>query len=67
MHLRNNAGKTRQEVADELYRRDDKAANILGRVEQQCEWLHNIGFQDVDCYFKIFELALFGGRKQNRN
>jgi ubiquinone/menaquinone biosynthesis C-methylase UbiE len=67
MHLRNDAGKTRQEVADELYRRDDKAANILAPVEQQCEWLRNIGFQDVDCYFKIFELALFGGRKQNRN
>jgi len=26
-------------------------------------WLQEIGFADVDCYFKIFELALFGGRK----
>lgn len=63
MHLQNDAGKTRHEVADELYRRDDKAANILAPVERQCEWLRNIGFQDVDCYFKVFELALFGGRK----
>jgi tRNA (cmo5U34)-methyltransferase len=63
MHLLNDAGKTRQEIADEFYRRDDKAANILAPVEKQCEWLRNIGFQDVDCYFKVFELALFGGRK----
>ena len=63
MHLRNGAEKTRQETEDEFYRRDDKAANILAPMEQQCEWLRNIGFQDVDCYFKVFELALFGGRK----
>ena len=63
MHLRNGAEKTRQEIADEFYRRDDKAANILAPVEKQCEWLRDIGFQDVDCYFKVFELALFGGRK----
>lgn len=63
MHLQNDAGKTRQEIADEFYRRDDKEANILAPVEKQCEWLRKIGFQDVDCYFKVFELALFGGRK----
>jgi ubiquinone/menaquinone biosynthesis C-methylase UbiE len=63
-YLRNNTGKTRQEAADEFNRRDDKDVNILAAVEQQCEWLRNIGFQDVDCYFKVFEFALFGGRKQ---
>jgi ubiquinone/menaquinone biosynthesis C-methylase UbiE len=55
--------KTREEVANELVRRDDKAANILAPVELQCDWLREIGFQDVDCYLKIFELAVFGGRK----
>lgn len=63
MYLRNNTGKTRQEAADDFNRRDDKEANILAPVEKQCEWLRNIGFQDVDCYFKVFEFALFGGRK----
>jgi tRNA (cmo5U34)-methyltransferase len=63
MYLRNNTGKTRKEAADEFDRRDDKEANILTSVEQQCEWLRYIGFQDVDCYFKVFEFALFGGRK----
>ena len=43
--------------------RADKAANILAPVDDQCRWLREIGFADVDCYFKAFELALFGGRK----
>lgn len=55
---------TRREVAGEFYNRPDKDANILAPVEKQCEWLRRIGYQDVDCYFKIFELAVFGGRSQ---
>ena len=38
-------------------------SNILATVEKQCDWLLEIGFQEVDCYMKIFELALFGGVK----
>ncbi len=29
-----------------------------------CEWLRQIGFEDVDCFFKVFELALFVGKKK---
>ena len=54
---------SRDEVARAYYYRDDKQANILAPVEDQCEWLRAIGFSDVDCYFKLFELAVFGGRK----
>ena len=54
---------TRAEVAKDYDSRSDKAENILAPVEDQCEWLRQIGFKDVDCFFKIFELALFGGRK----
>ena len=54
---------TRDEVAEKFVRRDDKQANILAPVELQCGWLREIGYQDVDCYLKIFELAVFGGRK----
>jgi len=43
--------------------RADKAANILAPVDRQCEWLRAAGFMDVDCYFKIYELAVFGGHK----
>lgn len=55
--------KSREEVASTYYHRADKAANILAMVEVQCDWLRQIGFVDVDCYFKIFELAVFGGRR----
>src|SRR5262249_23217959 len=57
------SAKTRAQVADEFVHRPDKAANILAPVEVQCEWLRQLGFVDVDCYFKAFELAVFGGRR----
>ncbi len=49
-------------VAETYYKREDKKENILTSVEVQCTWLRTIGFRDVDCFFKMFELALFGGR-----
>ncbi len=55
--------KTREQVAVEFVHRPDKVANILAPVESQCEWLRDCGFQDVDCYLKIFEFAMFGGRR----
>ena len=55
--------RTRDDVAAEYFNRPDKAANILAPLERQCEWLRAIGFTDVDCYFKSFELAVFGGRR----
>jgi SAM-dependent methyltransferase len=57
------SGKSREEVDREFYSRPDKAANILAPVEEQCRWLRELGFTHVDCYLKIFELALFGGVK----
>jgi hypothetical protein len=50
-------------VASTYDQRPDKAANILAPVEEQCAWLRAVGFVDVDCFFKAFELAVFGGRK----
>ena len=49
-------------IRTRYHTRPDKADNILAPVEQQCAWLREIGFQDVDVYWKWFELALFGGR-----
>ena len=37
--------------------------NKLTLVETQCNCLRKIGFTNVDCYFKICELSLFGGMK----
>ena len=43
--------------------RPDRAANILASVEEQCHWLREIGFKEVDCFWKYFELAIFGGMR----
>jgi tRNA (cmo5U34)-methyltransferase len=52
-----------EDLTEEYRSRPDKAANILAPVELQCDWLREIGFEEVDCYFRIFELAVFAGRK----
>lgn len=55
--------RSRREVAAEHHARPDESANILAPVDVQCAWLRDLGFEDVDCYFKYLELAVFGGRK----
>jgi ubiquinone/menaquinone biosynthesis C-methylase UbiE len=52
---------TPEQVLAEYVGRPDRAANILAPVEDQCRWLREIGFADVDCFWKYFELAIFGG------
>jgi SAM-dependent methyltransferase len=52
---------TLESVLHDFLTRPDRAANILASVEEQCDWLRAIGFRDVDCYWKLFELAIFGG------
>lgn len=59
----NGGTRTLHEIEHEYKTRPDKAANILAPVELQCEWLREIGYEEVDCYFRIYELAVFGGRK----
>ena len=62
-HLANYNQKSIEEVAKEYYSRPDKEDNILQRVDIQVNWLREIGYQHADCYFKWFELAVFGGVK----
>ncbi|RMG93243.1 MAG: class I SAM-dependent methyltransferase [Chloroflexi bacterium] len=62
-HRRQGSAKSREEIAQIYYNRPDKAANILTPVEIQCDWLRELGFVHVDCYLKIFELAVFAGIK----
>jgi ubiquinone/menaquinone biosynthesis C-methylase UbiE len=57
--------RTFDQLAEEYKTRPDKAANILAPVELQCDWLREIGYTEVDCYFRIYELAVFAGRKPN--
>lgn len=62
-HHSQGSRQSREELAHQYYKREDKKANILSLVEIQCDWLREIGFVDVDCFLKIFEIALFGGVK----
>jgi len=67
-HLYQRRTEKGENVTPESVRRDfmerpDRAANILMLVEDQCAWLREIGFRDVDCFWKYFELAIFGGAK----
>ena len=61
--LKASPGMTRAEVAREYYSRAVQDANILAPLEVQCDWLREIGFENVDCYLKIQELAVFGGQR----
>ncbi len=56
-------GKSREEVVSTYYDRPDKEANALAGLADNCRWLRDVGFVEVDSYFKILELALFGGLK----
>ena len=63
--MEKQAGGTRtfELIAEEYKNRPDKAANILSPVELQCDWLRETGYEEVDCYFRIYELVVFAGRK----
>lgn len=64
---REGGARTFGELANEYRNRPDKDANILAPVELQCDWLREIGYEEVDCYFRIYELAVFAGRKPITN
>lgn len=65
MDYQNHIGepKTKEEINDLYNDPKHKKLNRLESVEKQCAWLRDIGFVEVDCFMKIFELALFGGVK----
>jgi tRNA (cmo5U34)-methyltransferase len=60
---RNGGTRTRAEMADVFMKRPDKDANKLLSVDVQCGWLRGMGYEEVDCYFRIYELAVFAGRR----
>jgi SAM-dependent methyltransferase len=64
---RSGGNRTRDEMASVFLNRPDKDANKLLSLDLQCAWLREIGYEEVDCYFRIYELAVFAGRKPDRN
>lgn len=65
LEVENSGSKTRGQLAEAFHARPDKEANILAPLETQCAWLREIGYEEVDCYLRIYELAVFGGRRPN--
>lgn len=64
---RNGGKRSYQQIAEEYKNRPDKTANLLSPVDLQCDWLREIGYEEVDCYFRIYELAVFAGRRPTAN
>ena len=58
---KSNTNISIETIETEFYK--DKTINQLALVEEQCTWLREIGFEQVDCFFKAFELSIFGGVK----
>jgi tRNA (cmo5U34)-methyltransferase len=63
-HLYQRRKEKGEEVTLEQIRRDflerpDRAANILALVEDQCRWLREIGFRNVDCFLEILRAGHF--------
>lgn len=55
--------QTKEDVERAYRNRQDAETNILAPVEEQCQWLRDLGYVDVDCFFKALELAAFAGRR----
>ncbi|HJX24483.1 MAG TPA: class I SAM-dependent methyltransferase [Candidatus Bathyarchaeia archaeon] len=62
-NLKSSSGKSIEQISSEFFADLDRRSSNLAPVENQCEWLREIGFDDVDCYFKVFESSIFGGRR----
>jgi SAM-dependent methyltransferase len=67
IEVRGGGTRTWTDIETEFMTRPDKDANILLPVELQCDWLREIGYEEVDCYFRIYELAVFAGRRPIAN
>ncbi|HZC20301.1 MAG TPA: class I SAM-dependent methyltransferase [Nitrososphaeraceae archaeon] len=52
----------KQFLAKTTYKKEDKSNKLLD-IQTQLKWLEEIGFIDVDCYWKWLELALLIGIK----
>ncbi len=62
-HQAANDTRTTVEIEESYHNRPDRREDIFAPVDAQCRWLREIRFEDVDCFFKVFQFALFGGRK----
>jgi len=60
MNWIHKAGLSEHELSEIIDRMQyDKPSSL----SDQLQWLKEIGFQDVDCYYKYFNFAVYSGRK----
>lgn len=59
--IQRGANQSRASIEKEYFEQPEREANLFTSVETQCQWLREIGYTDVDCFFKYFEMAVFGG------
>ncbi len=64
--LRAAAGQNRATIAREYYARTALHGGAPAPLEVQCDWLREAGFENVECFLKVQELAVFGGQKPAR-
>ena len=59
-------GRPRPRPDDEVLREyfDSAEADILATPQAQCDWLREAGLVDVEVFFQIPEIAIFGGVKE---
>ena len=62
-HRSSPTGTLHESFLEKLGIRQEDPSNKLLDVETQLRWMCQIGFIDVDCYWKWLELALLVGKK----
>ena len=62
-HRAGNPKQKRLSIARDYYGSPGRETDLLTSLDKQCSWLKEIGFVEVDCYLKVFSLAMFGGIK----
>ena len=62
-HEERGTGQVFKRVEQIIDTAHSEESDLIAPVETQCEWLRKLGFIDVDCYLKVFEHALFAGRR----
>lgn len=53
----------RVEVARDFYRDAQIAGPAVAPLEVQLDWLRELGYENVECFLKVGELAIFGGQR----
>jgi SAM-dependent methyltransferase len=59
--IQQHPGKTRAEIAAAYFA--SAPGPRFAPLEVQLGWLRELGFENVDCYLKVQELAVFGGTR----